>query len=231
LDAAAAETAARLIALREKVFLANYGLAKAAAAHGRPPGFDDRLSAACAGLLDAVDRYVPGERSARFAYFATYWIRYQISRQGQKFGGVVAFPIYQQRMVRKIAQLALDRRQQGLGEATQEEVCAALAVGPDAYFRHRQKPTVVSWQAPAIEGEAETGLDYLLCDPAPAPGAELEGEDLATRINGWLKRSFPPATRVMLAYAHEIGPLPEAAAEYLDHLREIARERLRFVAE
>jgi len=230
LDPAGGDIAAELAALREKIFLANYGLAKSAAAHGRPEGFDDRLSAACVGLLDAIDRYVPGERAARFAYFATYWIRYQIGRQAQKFGGVVSFPIYQQRMVRKIAQLALDRQSRGLAEATQAEICSALEVGPDAYYRHRQRPMVLSLHAPAIEGETKTGFEHVLCDPAPAPGEELEDQDLASRIDGWLKRSLPPATRVMLAYAHELGPLPEAAAEYLDHLREIARERLRFVA-
>jgi hypothetical protein len=35
----------------------------------------------------------------------------------------------------------------------------------------------------------------------------------------------------MLAYAHDLGRLPQAAEEYLTHLREIALERLRFVAE
>jgi DNA-directed RNA polymerase specialized sigma subunit len=231
IDAAAGELAGRVMALRERVFLANYGLAKAAAAHGRPESYDDRLSAACVGLLDAIDRYVPGERAARFGYFATYWIRYHIGRQAQKFNGVVAFPIYQQRMGRKIEQLTVQRQGLGLGEPGRTEVCAALAVGADAYHRHRQRPSVMSLNAPVADGEGETGLEFMLADPAPAPGAELEDEDVSARIEGWLKRSFPPATRVMLAYAHDLGPLPQAAEEYLTHLREIARERLRFVAE
>jgi hypothetical protein len=230
-DASAGELAGRVTALRERVFLANYGLAKAAAAHGRPESYDDRLSAACIGLLDAIDRYVPGERAARFGYFATYWIRYHIGRQAQKFNGVVAFPIYQQRMGRKIEQLTVQRQGLGLGEPNRTEVCAALEVGADAYYRHRQRPLVMSLNAPVADGEGETGLEFMLADPAPAPGTELEDEDVSARIEGWLKRSFPPATRVMLAYAHDLGRLPQAAEEYLTHLREIARERLRFVAE
>lgn len=230
-DPVTGELARRLTTLREQVFLANYGLAKAAAAHGRPDGFDDRLSAACAGLLDAIDRYVPGERAARFGYFATYWIRYHIGRQAQKFNGVVSFPIYQQRMGRKIEQLTLRRQGAGLREPNRTEVCAALEVGDDAYNRHRQRPLMMSLHAPLAEGEGETGLEFLLADPAPAPGTELEDEEVAARIDSWLRRCFPPATRVMLAYSHDLGRLPQAAEEYLTHLREIARERLRFVAD
>jgi len=231
IDPAAGALGRRLTALREQVFLANYGLAKAAAQSHRPESYDDRLSAACVGLLDAIDRYVPGERAAKFGYFATYWIRYHIGRQAQKFGGVVAFPIYQQRMGRKIEQLTLERQGHGLGEPNRAEVCAALAVGADAYERHRQRPMIMSLQAPVNDGEGEIGMEFMLADPAPAPGTEYEDQDVAARIDGWLKRSFPPATRVMLAYAHDLGRLPEAAQEYLTHLREIARERLRFVAE
>jgi DNA-directed RNA polymerase specialized sigma subunit len=225
------ELRARLVRIREAVFLANYGLAKSAAAQGRPEDFDDRMSAACVGLLDAVDRYVPGEQAARFSYFATYWIRYHISRQAQKFNGVVVFPIYQQRIVRKIEQVKRDRQVKGLAEATSQEMCAALEVGPDAFSRQRHRPTILSLEAPGQDGESDGVWEGRLCDPAPLPGSGFEQDDVASRIHEWLRRSFPPATRVMLAYVHDLGPLPAAAADYLDHLREIARERLRFVAD
>jgi hypothetical protein len=216
-----------LIALRNRIFLANYGLAKAAASAARSGEFDERLSAACSGLLDAVDRYVPGERAARFAFFATYWIRYHVSRQLQKQSSVVSFPIHQQRIVRKIDRLMADRRGRGLPEPSSAEVRSELDLGADAYARHFGRPRVVSIQGGGTPPEGKESADLVLYDPAPCHATMRDGDVVVGRIRHWLKTSVPPATRVILAYAQGIGPLPEAALEYLEHLREIARERLR----
>lgn len=184
-----------LLGLREQLLRANLGLAKAAAARagGRPHDFDDRLSAACSGLLDAIDRYVPGPGSARFAYFAAYWIRYHIARFGQKHGCIIACPIHQQRA---------GARRGGF-----------------------QRPIVIG-----LRDEAD-GSDLLLNEPAPDAFEEERDEEIRGRVRQWLRRSVPPSTRVMLAAVHSVGPLAEAAADYVEHLREIARERLRDVAE
>lgn len=188
-----------LLRTRESIFGANYGLARVAAGQGRPENFDDRLSASSCGLLDAIDRYVPGEGSARFGFFATYWIRYHLSRQIQKCGAVVSYPIHQQRQ---------DRR---------------------AGLERPDRPQEISFQAVAEEGpDGERSVEYLLCDDGPAPYSALDSGEIASRLTAWLRTSVPPATRVMLAATHSLCPLPEAACDYLIHLREIARERLRF---
>lgn len=186
-----------LLALREQILRANLGLAKAAAlrAGGRPHEFDDRLSAACSGLLDAIDRYVPGPGAARFAYFAAYWIRYHVARFGQKHSCIIAYPIHQQRTA---------QREMG---------------------GRSDRPIVVG-----LRDEADGG-DALLNEPAPDAWGEAEEDELRLRVRLWLKRSVPPATRLMLAAVHSIGPLPEAAGDYLEHLCEIARDRLRDLAE
>lgn len=190
-----------LVVAREVLFLANFGLAKIAAAQSRPEEFDDRLSAACSGLLDAIDRYVPGPGSASFSYFAAYWIRYHVGRYVQKHGCVVSFPIHQQRLYQKFGQSRFDR------------------------------PSVFSLQAPVSVQPDGDACQYELADPAPQPEEVLDGSEIAGRLAGWLRRSVPPATRVMLAAANSVGNFPEAAGEYVDHLCEIARERLRNLAQ
>lgn len=79
--------------LRDTLFHNNYGLAMAAARRFSPRVFPEMLSAASSGLLDAIDRYVPGAASARFAHFAGYWIRYHLVRQRLKSGSVVTLPV------------------------------------------------------------------------------------------------------------------------------------------
>ena len=85
---------------RNELFTANYGLAKSAV-RGKK-AYDELLSAASTGLLDAIDRYDPFDpKSSKFGYFATFWIRFQVSRYGQKNGTTVALSINQQRIVRR----------------------------------------------------------------------------------------------------------------------------------
>ncbi|HEY3756852.1 MAG TPA: hypothetical protein VGL42_11940 [Opitutaceae bacterium] len=183
--------ARELLRLRDQLLRANLGLAKTAAARapGRLHEYDDRLSAACSGLLDAIDRYVPGPRSARFSYFAAYWIRYHVVRFNQKHSSVVGYPINRQRS----------------GEGS--------------------RPIVVGMLDDLDVGAA------VLNEAAPDPWEDAEEDELIGRVRDWLRRSVSPATRVMLAAKHAVGPLPEAAGDYLDHLREIARERLRDATE
>jgi hypothetical protein len=179
-----------LLRLRDQLLRANLGLAKTAA--GRAPGplheFDDRLSVACSGLLDAIDRYVPGPSSARFSYFAAYWIRYHIVRFNQKHGSIIGYPINRQKTERN------------------------------------QRPIVVG-----LLDDADA-CDAVLNEAAPDPWEHEEENEIVGRVRDWLQRSVPPATRVLLAATHAVGPLPEAALDYLGHIREIARERLRDLA-
>lgn len=189
----------QLLEVREEIFLANYGLARTAAGQGRPEDFGDRLSAACCGLLDAIDRYVPGEGAARFAFFATYWIRYHVTRHLQKSGSLIFYPIHRQRQDRRAG---LDR--------------------PD-------RPEAISIEAVAEEGPAgERSTDCFLCDDAPPAYSGMDATEVSSRLTRWLRTSVPPGTRVILAATHSLMPLPEAACDYVTHLRETARERLRF---
>jgi hypothetical protein len=206
-----------LMILRNRIFLANYGLAKSAAATRRQQEYGDRLSAACSGLLDAIDRYVPGERSARFGFFAGFWIRYHIGRHVQKNGCVVSYPIHQHRIGRKVDRYVEGRRGGEAGDPTATDIQAAVGVGAEAFYWHTRRPFVVS-----IEGD-ETDCGHLLQDPAPSPSEEAGTEELEASVGGWLRRKVPPITRVALAYACGIGSLPLAAAEYLAHCGELAR--------
>ncbi len=226
LDAETDRCARQVVAMRNRLLADNYGLAKAAACRRRGEDFDDCLSAACNGLLDAIDRYVPGERAARFSYFATYWIRYHLGRQAQKRSCLVSVPINQHRIGRRIERFVEERVGRGLPAPTPAEIRAGLALGVEAFYQHGCLPEVVSLHAGSHGDPESRALEHVLCDPGPTPGREANGDEVCERIRGWLRRRVPPATRVMLAYRHGIGGLAEAAEDFIRQRTAASVDRL-----
>jgi len=225
LGAEAGDCHRRLLELRETLFLANYGLAKAAAKRRRPQDYAEMLGAASDGLLDAIDRYVPDGRAARFAYFAGYWIRYHMARQFQKSGSVVSFPVNQHRIGRRIRRY-LASREPDDAPPTPAEVCQELQLGRAAYFWQQQRPQVVSLHGSANAGSEAPAMELRLCDPAPEPADLLEQAEIAEHLRELLHAQAGPAARLMLAYVHGVGPLADAAEDYLASLQDLARSRL-----
>jgi hypothetical protein len=217
----------RLISLRETLFLANYGLAKVAARHHNPREHADLLSAASCGLLDAIDRYVPGAKAARFSYFARYWIRYHISRHLQKNGSVVTFPIHQHRIGRRIERYLAAQDSGGHPPPRGEKVRSDLDLGVGAFQSYQMKPKVLSLQSPAGDRPDAPDVEFFLCDPAPPPDAVLEDAETAAHLRALLRSSAHPATGVMLAFSRSVGALPDAAEDYLRSLQDLALERIR----
>jgi DNA-directed RNA polymerase specialized sigma subunit len=225
LGAEAGDCHRQLLELRETLFLANYGLAKAAAKRRRPQDYADMLGAASDGLLDAIDRYVPDGRAARFAYFAGYWIRYHMARQFQKSGSVVSFPVNQHRIGRRIHRYLASREPEE-APPSPEEVCQELRLGRAAYFWQQQRPQVVSLHGSGTAGPEAPAMELRLCDPAPEPADRLEQAEIADRLRLLLRAQAGPAARLMLAYVHGVGPLADAAEDYLASLQDLARTRL-----
>lgn len=229
IDPQADRSCRELVRMRDALFSANYGLAKIAAHNRNRRDYSDGLSAASAGLLDAIDRYVPGPRSARFAYFAGYWIRYHLSRHAQKFGTTVAFPIHQHRLGRRIGNFLAQRRAEGLPVPAADEICGALKIGREAYDRHLNPPQMLSLHG-LDEGDGAspdtTAIEDFLNDPAPAPAAALEEAEIGDTLRALYRTRAAPAVRVMLAYTRGIGCLAEAAEDYLADLQEAALENL-----
>lgn len=217
----------RLQAARDRLLRANFGLARAAASRREREEFSEMLSAALHGLLDAIDRYVPGPRASRFAHFAGYWIRHHLNRRAQKCAGVVSFPIHQHRIGRRIRRYLARREAERLPPPTEEELCAELKLRPSALRFSLDRPVIVSLHAP-VGGEPDAvPLEQLLHDPAPEPDAVLEQAEIAAHLGGMLRSRLSPETRVILAYSKSIGTLAEAAEDYLAQQHQQARERLR----
>jgi hypothetical protein len=223
IDARAHELCGQLSRMRERLLMANYGLAQTVARQHHPADRADVLSAAACGLVDAIDRYVPGERAARFSYFASYWIRYHVSRHIQKCGSVVSFPIHQHRIGHRINRYLAIRQASGLPAPSDAELGSALKLGGDAIYRSHQKPQVCSFQSPGARGAA---LEHYLCDPEPGPAMALEEAEVAVQLTSLLRASAPPAIRVMLAYGRSVGSLADAAVDYLTQLHELAMDRI-----
>lgn len=217
-------------AKRNELFDANLGLAKAAVRGRR--NYDELLSAALVGLLAAIDRYVPNnETSARFGYFATFWIRYHISRYTQKTSGVVPVSINQQRIIRRIDRFVEQCRAEGRPEPTQFEICSALSISADAYGSFLRRPVVISLdQSASSEGderEREVSLANVIAAEGPEPDQEVEDSEIARYLRDLLRKEVPAFGRVMLSYARRVGSLSDAAEDYLLALEDQALVRLR----
>ncbi|HEX3728768.1 MAG TPA: hypothetical protein VHV47_03120 [Opitutaceae bacterium] len=206
-----------LVELRDTLFATNYGLAKAAARRRRLEDYSDMLSAASCGLLDAIDRYVPDAKAARFAHFASFWIRYHVSRRAQKNAGVVSFPVNQHRIGRRI-QRYLSGREEGEAPPSPDELCAELRLGRSAYYWQHRRPSIVSLHAPMGLGEDSLPMEQCLCDPGPEPAAQAEENEIAEALRAVLRQRIDPATRLMLAYLNQVGPIGDAAEDYLAEL-------------
>jgi DNA-directed RNA polymerase specialized sigma subunit len=226
IDSAADLCHERLVRFRETLFLTNYGLAKAAARRMYRQDYGETLSAASCGLLDAIDRYVPGARAARFGHFAGYWIRYHLVRHSQKHSSLVSFPVNQHRIRRRIDRYLADREAGDRPAPSAAEVCADLRLGRAAYYWQQQRPCVVSLHAPSGPEPDAMAMENCLCDPAPEPDAVLEEAEITDRLGGLLQTHAEPATRVMLAYTRSIGCLAEATEDYLAELHEVILDRL-----
>ena len=224
-DPASDECHRRLLELRETLFLSNYGLAKAAAKRRSRQGYPEMLSAASDGLLDAIDRYVPGCQAARFAHFAGFWIRYHMARHFQKTGSLISFPVHQHRIARRIDRYLANRESCDTPPSA-DEVCRELQLGRAAYLWQQCRPKVVSLHGAEGPGAEPPAMELRLCDPAPEPDDHMEQAEIAARLHAMLRAHAGPATRVMLAFSHGIGGLAEAAEDYLAFLEEMALERL-----
>lgn len=206
---------------RDDLFAANYGLAKSAVRGKR--NYNELLSAASSGLLAAIDRYAPeGKATARFGYFANFWIRYHISRYGQKNGTIVPLSINQQRIVRKIDRYLAERHANNLPSPTELEVCSDLKISADAYYWYLQRPVIISLDAFSPEENADgrpaRPFDNFIAAPASEPDRELENTEIGVYARQLLRTNVPSYQRVMLSYARRIGSLVDATEDYLADL-------------
>jgi len=220
-DPETAELYRRLEAKRDQLFHANIGLAKAAVRGRRL--YDEYLSVASEGVLDAIDRYDVHDR-ASFAYFAhKYWIRHHINRYSQKNNTTVALSINQQRIVNRIERYLDDRRNSGLPEPTEEEICAALKITPDAYYWFLKRPSMVSLddksQAEDDTGEPAPDLENVIASEEPKPNEEVEDTEIAAYLQEILRANIPAYRRVMMAYHRNTGNLGDAVEDYLGDLQ------------
>jgi len=230
IDPPAADLYRRLLHQRDHIFNANYGLARRAVA-GRKP-YDELLSAASCGLVDAIDRYVPtGKNSARFSYFASFWIRYQVSRYGQKNLGTVALSINQQRIIRRIERYLEERRRAGLPPSSEVELCTDLKISSEAYYWYSQRPVMVSLDSvcPSEDdrGEQTPDVENLIASPEPGPDEQLEDTEIAEYLRELLRENLSGQHRVMLSYARRVGNLADAVEDYLADLETQALEHVR----
>jgi hypothetical protein len=95
-----------------------------------------------------------------------------------------------------------------------------------AYFWQPQRPRVVSLHGPEGAAGEAPAMELVLCDPAPEPAAEIERAEIAERLRLLVAAHAAPDARLMLAYAHGVGVLADAAEDYLAALLDLARARL-----
>lgn len=217
----------QMIDYRDALFSANLGLAYSIARREHMGSYDDRFSDATKGLLDAVDRFVPLEKHVQFSYFATYWIKFQISRGNQKCQSVVAFPINQQRVKAKTERLQMQQEALGLKPLSYEQLARILNVKVATVINSYQKPVAISINTSYAHEEEMLESDYALCDPAPKPDSSLDRVEVKKSLQVYFRKNVGADIRVILCSDEALGSMNEALLDYIDFFDQAMSELLK----
>lgn len=118
---------------------------------GRGIGLMDMIQEGCIGLLAAAKKFEPN-RQARFATYASPWIRQSISRYLENHSGMIRVPAYTAEQIRKVIATQRLLHQQTGQEPTLEEIAKASGFAQEKVSRLLSlQPETCSLDAPVGE--------------------------------------------------------------------------------
>lgn len=206
-------SAARDLArLEDRMVRHNLGLAVACArAYAGHMPVADLVQEGCVGLLAAVRRFDPAQ-GYRFSTFATWRVRFAVSRYVANHRRAVRLPVHLQAYARELARMsgeavaALDAATDGAASRDVLNTARALLVDPDP---------VISLQAPlrwSEDGNRAT-LSDLVADPGPSPEAFVARHDLDRALGLAISRLDARTADVVRLVAGLGADAPTSTAE------------------
>ncbi|MBS3825788.1 sigma-70 family RNA polymerase sigma factor, partial [Candidatus Bipolaricaulota bacterium] len=138
------------------------------------------------GLMKAVERF-DESRGYKFSTYATWWIKQKIRLALINQGETVRVPPHTYDIVRKVKNLKREKKEEGEGPLTREEIADKLNISVETVKRaERAEKKTVSLDKPVEEGREEVLGDFIQSDKYSTPDKEtlkvLLREDLKSGL-------------------------------------------------
>lgn len=160
----------------------------------------DRIQEGNVGLLKAIDRFDP-ERGTRFSTYATWWIRFSISRALTDQGRTVRVPAYLHRVFSRVRRRSSELRDRLGRTPSVSEVAASLDL-PE----RKVEDATAAMQTRGVALDAHTS----------GPGSRLVGETLAAPADPSVDRFLDDKRNLELA-EEAMDTLSDIERDVLDH--------------
>ncbi|MEF8799046.1 MAG: RNA polymerase sigma factor RpoD/SigA [Candidatus Bipolaricaulota bacterium] len=173
---------------RKKLILSNLRLVVKLAKQFANQGVDllDLIQEGNIGLMKAVERF-DESRGYKFSTYATWWIKQKIRLALINQGETVRIPPHTYDIIRKVKNLKREKKEEGEGPLTREEIADKLNISVETVKRaERAEKKTVSLDKPVEEGRDEVLGDFIQSDKYSTPDKEtlkvLLREDLKSGL-------------------------------------------------
>jgi RNA polymerase sigma factor (sigma-70 family) len=200
---------------------------------------EDLVSEGSIGLGIAVDKFNPSH-GARFATYATWWIRQQLRKATNDYCRTIRIPIYQQKTLREIGRV-VDRIKTSSGyDPSDDEVAAELEISPKVVQNLRSATVpLVSLQNQVGPQEESRTYEEILCDQTGSGETPLEllsKKTAADSIIELIRKRLNAKEREVIMLRFGLGGAEEDSTksrtlEEVGRVMNLTRERIRQIQE
>jgi RNA polymerase primary sigma factor len=215
---------------RQRLVESNLRLVVAVARRYRGLGLDflDLIQEGNLGLMRAAERY-DWRREAKFATYATWWIRHAICRALSVKSRTIRLPIRLAEAATTVSRAERKLAQQLGRQPMSEEIAREAGLSAGVVEDIRRTDLMPLSLAETVTGEVDVTIGELVVDEAVAePGADLADDDARTNVlAAWDDLADRPRRILELRYGLD-GSEPRTLDEVADELG-VSRQRVRLL--
>jgi RNA polymerase primary sigma factor len=187
---------------------------------------EELVSEGNVGLIHAARKFDP-KKGAKFSTYAAWWIRQAMRRALTEMDKVIRIPTSSLRKIRRIKRQRLMLTESLGREPSNEEIARNTELSEKVVGRLKgAEVETISLQQPIADGEAETIMNLVPDQSAPAPDLELVTRDLVGHLRRLLPRLSERERRILML-RFGLDGRPERTLEEISADLRLTRERVR----
>ncbi len=191
---------------------------------------NDLINEGNVGLVKAASRF-DETRGFKFISYAVWWIRQSILQALAEQSRVVRLPLNRVGTLNKMSRAFAELEQRFQRDPSSEELAALMGITvEEVELTERTVGKQVSVDAPRLNGEESTMLDFLQDHSEVAPDNGLETDSLKMDIRTALAGLQPREAEVLSDY-YGLGGLAPKTLEEISEKFNLTRERVRQIKE